>query len=138
MTSWPALAHLFDVARREFGSVDVLCPGAGVYEPHWSNFWHPPGSAPEARDDAEGPQAGHYALLDINLTHPIRATQLAISHWLHPLSSSSSGEAAPPPPEVSPANPKRIVHIGSVAGQMANLNAPLYAASVGFLPRQRT
>lgn len=65
---------------------------------------------------------GHYTLLDINLTHPIRATQLAMSHWLHPPSSSAQSK-------VSPTNPKRIVHIGSVAGQMPNFNAPLYGAS---------
>lgn len=134
VTSWPALAHMFDVALREFGGVDVLCPGAGVYEPHWSSFWHPPGQAPEARDNGDG-APGHYALLDINLTHPIRATQLALTHWLHP-SSSSSGKAVPA--AVSPENPKRIVHIGSVAGQMPNLNAPLYGASVSFFPPRST
>lgn len=144
VTSWPALSNMFDVARKEFGGVDVVCPGAGVYEPHWSNFWHPPGS-PESRDavdggDGGGDGLGHYALLDINLTHPIRTTQLAMSQWLHPqpgegggiTSSSSSSSAtatATATAKVSPTNPKRIVHIGSVAGQMPNLNAPLYAAS---------
>lgn len=116
---------MFDVAIQEFGDVDVVCPGAGVYEPHWSNFWHPPGSA-EAKDDIAG-DPGHYALLDINLTHPIRATQVAMSHWLHPPSSSSS--SSPSRKAVSPSNPKRIVHIGSVAGQMPNYNAILYSAS---------
>lgn len=109
---------MFDAAVEEFGAVDVVCPGAGVYEPHWSNFWHPPGSA-ESKDAAAG---GHYALLDINLTHPIRATQLAMSHWLHPGPGSAQARA-------SPSSPKRIVHIGSVAGYMPNVNAPLYGAS---------
>ncbi|KAF3771333.1 NAD(P)-binding protein [Cryphonectria parasitica EP155] len=118
VTSWPALAHMFDVAHREFGGVDIVCPGAGVYEPHWSSFWHPPGSA--ASTDAV--DAGHYALLDINLTHPIRATQLAMSRWLHPANQSTMTTT-------TTTTPKRIVHIGSVAGQMANLNAPLYGAS---------
>lgn len=36
VTSWPELSNMFDVALEEFGDVDVLCPGAGVYEPHWS------------------------------------------------------------------------------------------------------
>lgn len=87
---------------------------------HFTSFWHPPGSA-ESKDASQG-QPGHYALLDINLTHPIRATQLAISHWLYPSSDSTHTK-------VSPSNPKRIVHIGSVAGQMPNFNAPLYGAS---------
>ncbi|KAL0942001.1 nad-dependent 15-hydroxyprostaglandin dehydrogenase [Colletotrichum truncatum] len=117
VTSWPALSHMFDVALKEFGDFDILCPGAGVYEPHWSNFWHPPGSA-ESKDSIDG---GHYKLLDININHPIRATQLAISHWLHPSNAATV--------KASPANPKRIVHISSVAGQVPNINAPLYSAS---------
>lgn len=43
-----------------------------------------------------------------------------MSHWLHP----PSGGAA-----VSPSNPKRVVHIGSVAGYVPNFNAPIYGAS---------
>ncbi|PSR77515.1 short chain dehydrogenase [Coniella lustricola] len=123
VASWPALAHMFAVALETFDSIDIVCPGAGIFEPHWTNFWHPPGS-PEARDD---PVAGHYALLDINLTHPIRTTQLALSHWLHPrttASSSSTGTALS-----AASSPKRIVHITSIAGQLPNLNAPLYSAA---------
>ncbi|KAK2057283.1 short chain dehydrogenase [Colletotrichum caudatum] len=123
VTSWPALCNMFNVAVSEFGGFDVLCPGAGVYEPHWSNFWHPPGS-PESRDSVDG---GHYSLLDINITHPIRSTQLAISHWLHP--KAATGTAVAPAVKASPSNPKRVVHISSVAGQVPNINAPLYASS---------
>ncbi|KAJ0307902.1 hypothetical protein COL5a_008147 [Colletotrichum fioriniae] len=123
VTSWPALTNMFKVAIEEFGSFDIFCPGAGVYEPHWSNFWHPPGSS-ESKDSADG---GKYALLDINITHPIRSTQLAISYWLHPKEATNA--ALPPSIKASPENPKRIVHISSVAGQVANINAPLYAAS---------
>lgn len=109
---------MFDAAAREFTNVHIVCPGAGVYEPHWSNFWHPPGS-PESRDDPDG-SPGRYALLDINLTHPIRTTQLALSRWLHP---------APGATRASASDPRRVVHIGSVAGQMPNFNAPIYGAS---------
>ncbi|ROV93630.1 hypothetical protein VMCG_08081 [Cytospora schulzeri] len=120
VTSWPSLSKLFDVALAEFGDVDVVCPGAGVYEPNWSHFWHPPGSS-ESKDAIDG-EPGHYGILDINLNHPIRTTQLAISHWLHPPAGSARAKA-------SSSNPKRIIHISSVAGQMPNFNAPLYAAS---------
>ncbi|KAK1976624.1 short chain dehydrogenase [Colletotrichum cereale] len=123
VNSWPALSNMFNVAVSEFGGFDVLCPGAGVYEPHWSNFWHPPGSA-ESKDSVDG---GHYVLLDINITHPIRSTQLAISYWLHPKSATAT--ILGPAIKASPSNPKRIVHISSVAGQVPNINAPLYAAS---------
>ena len=30
---WDQLDRMFEVAKREFGDVDVVCPGAGVYEP---------------------------------------------------------------------------------------------------------
>ncbi|TEA11026.1 15-hydroxyprostaglandin dehydrogenase [Colletotrichum sidae] len=123
VTSWPAITRMFEVTIQEFGGFDILCPGAGVYEPHWSNFWHPPGS-PESKDAVDG---GHYALFDININHPVRATQLAISYWLHPKQVTDVG--LPPAVKASPANPKRIIHISSVAGQVANINAPLYAAS---------
>ncbi|KAJ0162768.1 D-beta-hydroxybutyrate dehydrogenase [Colletotrichum tanaceti] len=133
VTSWPALSGMFNTAVAEFGGFDIFCPGAGVYEPHWSSFWHPPGSA-ESRD---GPDGGRYALLDINVAHPIRSTQLAISHWLHPETRtaagdempSAAGRASPETGRASPGTPKRIVHISSVAGQVPNFNAPLYAAS---------
>lgn len=114
---------MFEAALGEFGGFDIVCPGAGVYEPHWSNFWLPPGSS-ESKDSSDG---GHYALLDINLTHPIRATQIAISHWLYPRQIPNS--AFPVPEKASPTNPKRVVHISSVAGQMPVFRAPLYGAS---------
>ncbi|KAL3292381.1 short chain dehydrogenase [Colletotrichum asianum] len=123
VTSWPALSKMFDATLAEFGNFDILCPGAGVYEPHWSNFWHPPGSS-ESKDSVDG---GHYKLLDINITHPIRATQLAISYWLHPREVTDA--KLPPAVKASPGNPKRIIHISSVAGQVPNINAPLYSAS---------
>ncbi|KAL1984038.1 hypothetical protein VTN96DRAFT_9635 [Rasamsonia emersonii] len=108
---WLQLERMFKVAEEEFGEVDIVCPGAGVYEPHWSNFWRPPGS-PESQDS---PSGGRYALLDINLTHPIRTTQLAISHFLQHRKSSKTR--------------KHIVHISSIAGQNPALACPIYVAT---------
>jgi 3-hydroxybutyrate dehydrogenase len=113
VTSWPDLDAMFAAAIDHFGDIDIVCPGAGVFEPYWSNFWHPPGTAKSGDD----PASGRYKLLDINLTHPIRATQLAISHFL----------AGQPPS--SSKNPKSIVHIASIAGESAGLGHPLYYAS---------
>ncbi|KAK4994320.1 hypothetical protein LTR66_005617 [Elasticomyces elasticus] len=122
VVKWDDLSRMFDVANREFGGIDIVCPGAGVFEPHWSNFWHPPGAKnSSSRDSPHGDNGiGHYATLDINITHPIRATQLAIAAWMNSPNASH---------KVSPTNPKRVVHITSVAGQVALFNAPLYAAS---------
>jgi 3-hydroxybutyrate dehydrogenase len=113
VTSWPDLEAMFAAAQKHFGSIDIVCPGAGVFEPPWSSFWHPPGSK-ASKDD---PAGGRYATLDINLTHPIRVTQLAISHFL----------AADPPS--GPQNPKSIVHISSIAGQSTSIVVPLYHVS---------
>jgi len=55
---------------------------------------------------------------EINMTHPIRTTQLAISHFL----DSSKGA------KVSLTNPKRVIIISSIAGQCASLCTPLYVA----------
>lgn len=96
VTDWGHLARTFDVANAEFGGIDLVCPGAGIFEPAFSNFWQPPGGkGSPSKDPVTG--HGHYASLDINLTHPIRMTQLAISWFLNPLKG----------PRASPQNPKR-------------------------------
>ncbi|PWY66741.1 short chain dehydrogenase [Aspergillus heteromorphus CBS 117.55] len=117
VTSWTDLNRMFERALSVFEEFHIVCPGAGVYEPYWSNFWHPPGSQ-ASRDNEDGDR---YALFDINMIHPIRTTQLALSHWLHPGSPNSD--------PVSPQNPRRVIHISSVAGQMPNVVCPMYGAS---------
>ncbi|KAI4087844.1 MAG: hypothetical protein LQ344_006536 [Seirophora lacunosa] len=119
---WPQLERMFDVASKEFETVDIVCPGAGVYEPHslqpFSSFWHPPGASPLSRDL---PDSSRYASLDINLLHPIRTTQLAIAHFL---------SREPPPSSFASQVPTHnIIHISSIAAQTSPLLAPLYNAS---------
>lgn len=122
VTSWADLSRAFQIAQNEFGRIDLVCPGAGVFEPQWSSFWHPPGTS-HSKDKVDGDR---YASLDINLTHPIRMTQLAISHFL----SDHDGSKA------SPSNPKRVVMISSIAGESAPLPVPIYCAAkhavIGF------
>ncbi|KAF2748088.1 NAD(P)-binding protein [Sporormia fimetaria CBS 119925] len=112
---WRELEHMFDVADKEFGGVDIVCPGAGIFEPHWSNFWHPPGS----KESKDAPDSDRYATMDINVTHPIRTTQLAIYRFLNPIDSGD---------KVNPTNPKRVIITSSIAGQTSNLLTPLYVA----------
>ncbi|KAL9595322.1 MAG: hypothetical protein Q9219_006518 [cf. Caloplaca sp. 3 TL-2023] len=114
---WPQLERMFHRATKEFGGVDIVCPGAGVYEPPFSSFWHPP-SSPGCED---APSSSRYASLDINLVHPIRTTQLAIAHFL---SRRTSGQQPPSNVPIS-----HIIHISSIAGQVTPLLAPLYNAS---------
>ncbi|TKX20932.1 hypothetical protein C1H76_6969 [Elsinoe australis] len=124
VTLWKELENMFQVADDEFGGADIVCPGAGVFEPPWSNFWHPPGTSLSKDSPLGDPDSGlgHYMTLDLNLTHPIRVTQMAVARWRSPSPKSSVGKA-------SPQNPKRIVHISSIAGQTASLLTPIYHAS---------
>ncbi|PGH04928.1 3-hydroxybutyrate dehydrogenase [Blastomyces parvus] len=107
VTEWSQLEKMFEVAEKEFGEIDIVCPGAGIFEPSFSNFWHPPGS-PESRDSRLG---SRYSVLDINLTHPIRTTQLAMSRFANSKS------------------PKSIVHVSSIAGQGPSPVTPIYSAT---------
>jgi NAD(P)-dependent dehydrogenase (short-subunit alcohol dehydrogenase family) len=116
VTSWAALENMFEVAIKEFGQIDLLCAGAGIFEPPFSSFWNPPGSK-ESKDARHGDR---YLSIEINTTHPIRATQIAISHFLNPPKGQE---------KVSPSNPKRVVICGSVAGQVYGIGSPLYFAS---------
>ncbi|KAK2734699.1 hypothetical protein FQN57_001469 [Myotisia sp. PD_48] len=106
---WKQLERMFDTAEREFGDVDIVCPGAGVYEPTFSNFWYPPGST-KSKDPADG---NSYAIFDINLVHPVRTSQIAISKFLN---STKPG-------------PKTIIIISSTSAQDTSFATPLYDAS---------
>ncbi|KAJ4341232.1 hypothetical protein N0V87_001973 [Didymella glomerata] len=117
VTDWTQLETMFNMAAQSFGAVDIVCPGAGIYDPPWSNFWHPPGS-PASKDRSDG---GRYATLDINVTHPIRTTQLAIRSFL---SASTPQEKAQ-----QERSPKRILIVSSIAGQNSNLHTPIYVAA---------
>ncbi|KAG7076916.1 Hco3-transporter family protein [Colletotrichum scovillei] len=84
VASWPSLSRLWSSALSSFPQIDIVVPGAGLFEPAWSSFWHPPKTESnpdsESRDTADA-EPGTYAVLDVNLTHPIRLSQLAIGYW---------------------------------------------------------
>jgi len=123
VTEWAQLDKMFDVAVEHFGGADIVCPGAGVYEPvnmhspmlttllkfmqPFSNFWVEPGVLPSK----DRPSESRYSILDINLTHPIRVTQLAIAHFLK---RKTQGV---------------VVHISSIAGQVPFFPTPMYVAT---------
>jgi NAD(P)-dependent dehydrogenase (short-subunit alcohol dehydrogenase family) len=33
VTDWAQLERMFEVAEKEFGEIDIVCPGAGIFEP---------------------------------------------------------------------------------------------------------
>lgn len=114
VTSWPQLSSLWQTALQRFTAVDIVVPGAGVFEPPFSNFWKPPKTEtnPDTPSgDLAGAEPGHFATLDINLVAPIRLSQLAIGHW-----TTTKREGC-------------LVLLGSVAGFITAPNRPLYHVS---------
>ncbi|OIW31252.1 short chain dehydrogenase [Coniochaeta ligniaria NRRL 30616] len=114
VTSWKDLSSLFDKAVSSFPSVDIVVPGAGIFEPRWSDFWKPPKTATNPDSPSTDPadaEPGTYATIEVNLTHPIRLSQLAISHWTRTKT------------------PGTLLHVSSCAGHCASVGTPLYYAS---------
>jgi NAD(P)-dependent dehydrogenase (short-subunit alcohol dehydrogenase family) len=81
VASWPQISALWKKALDTFPRVDLVLPGAGIYEPPWSSFWQPPGVEGSASTDDPEADPGNYATFAINLIHPIRLSQLAIGYW---------------------------------------------------------
>ena len=109
---------MFAQATSTFGETDIVCPGAGIYDPPWSNFWHPPGTQ-ASKDTVSG---SRYATLDINVVHPIRCTQLAIAAFL-------ASQRTNPPQHKTNRKQKRVLIVSSIAGQTSNLHTPIYVAA---------
>lgn len=66
VTKWKELEALFPSSLQHFSDVpDIVIPGAGVFEPPWSNFW----------EDAETEE---YKQVEINVSHVIKLTRLAV------------------------------------------------------------
>ncbi|KAH0845715.1 putative short chain dehydrogenase/reductase family oxidoreductase [Fonsecaea pedrosoi] len=117
VSSWKDLSDTYELAKSRFTRVDIVCPGAGVFEPAWSSFWRPPGTDPGVVD---GVASNGYKSLDINLTHPIRLTQLAIMDQVRELKAAKGGGDSGVPPR------RTVIHVSSVNGQVAPLWSPLY------------
>lgn len=100
VTDWAQLEAAFDVAEQRFGGVvDIVTPGAGVYEPAVTTFW---------KDDDI---SSRYKVLDINLLHPIKTTRIAVKRL------------------VNAKKPGAIIYVSSVGGQRSSLITPLYTIS---------
>lgn len=105
VTNWAQLGAAFEAAIKEFGRLDIVCPGAGVFEPPWSSFWNLDGGVDNVSTNS-------YKTLEINITHPIRATQLAIDSFIR----QKLGHGV-------------VIIISSIAAQMTPLPCPMYSAS---------
>ncbi|KAL5425033.1 hypothetical protein PMIN06_005664 [Paraphaeosphaeria minitans] len=108
VSHWPDILKLFAACERKWNDVpDAYGICAGVFEPPFSNFWQDP------------EQDKGYAEVDINVSHPIKLTRLAIKMSL------KHGKRA------------SVCIIASIAGLGGSIAAPLYCATkhaiVGFV-----
>jgi 3-hydroxybutyrate dehydrogenase len=71
----------------------------------WSSFWHP-------NSKTDNDNTSHYATLEVNITHPIRATQLALDYFLR-----------------QPSKKGVVLCLSSIAAQVTVLPVPMYCAS---------
>lgn len=107
VTSWSDLENVFTATIKRFGTIDLLVPNAGVFEMSSSCFWYPPGTE-QSRDRVEG---SSYKTLAINITHPIRLTQMGIEYFMK---EKKEGH---------------VLLVSSIAAQTPTLTKPMYCAS---------
>lgn len=107
VTSWLDLQSAFDDTIKVFGGIDLIVPNAGVFEMSSSSFWHPPGTS-ASKDTIED---SSYKTLEINITHPIRLTQMGIEYFMR---EKKNGH---------------ILLVSSIAAQTPTLTKPMYCAS---------
>lgn len=108
MTHWPDFTRLLIACEEKWNDVpDAYGICAGLFEPTFSNFWQDP-------EQEQG-----YKQVDVNVSHPIKLTRLAIRKSLE------RGKRA------------SVCIVASIAGIAGNVATPLYCATkhaiVGFV-----
>lgn len=112
--NWAQLSELWDFALKEFGRVELVCPGAGIWEPPASSFWIPAGTSDVAKDD---PQAamGQWYTFAVNTAGPLRLAQLAFQYWIEKKIQGN------------------LLFVASMGGYCETVGTPLYYASKAAL-----
>ncbi|KAJ9143418.1 Short chain dehydrogenase [Pleurostoma richardsiae] len=113
-SDWSQVSATWEFALKTFGRVDLLCPGAGIWEPPTSSFWHSPGISPTAEDDPNA-APGVYKLFAVNLLGPIRFAQIAIDYWLQ---NKIAGN---------------LLFVSSLSAYLPTIGTPFYNSSKGGL-----
>jgi NAD(P)-dependent dehydrogenase (short-subunit alcohol dehydrogenase family) len=111
VSDWAQISSLWDTALEKLGQIDIVCNGAGIYEPPSSTFWNSPGVSPLSEDRADG-NPGVYKTFAVNTMGPIRLAQLAVDYWLQNRSIEGN-----------------LLWVASVGGYAHSLQTPLYFAS---------
>lgn len=111
LADWGQISSLWKAAFETFGQIDIVCNGAGIYEPPASSFWHPPGISSQAQDK-EDSNPGQYKTFAVNTAAPIRIAQIAIDYWLQNRHVQGN-----------------ILWIASLGAYVHSLHVPIYLAS---------
>ncbi|ETS75289.1 hypothetical protein PFICI_12233 [Pestalotiopsis fici W106-1] len=113
-SNWAQLNEMWDFSLKTFGRVDLVCPGAGIWEPPSSNFWIPPGTSDIAKDDPNA-AVGQWYTFAVNTTGPLRLAQLAFKYWIE---NKIQGN---------------FLFVASMGGYCETVSTPLYYASKAAL-----
>ncbi|KAF4874570.1 putative oxidoreductase [Colletotrichum siamense] len=113
-SNWAQVSETWEFALKTFGRVDLLCPGAGIWEPPTSAFWDLPGVSPLAQDDPNA-TPGVYNIFAVNAMGPIRFAQIAIDYWLQ---NRIAGN---------------LIFVSSLSAYLPTIGTPLYNATKGAL-----
>ncbi|EWY80984.1 hypothetical protein FOYG_15275 [Fusarium oxysporum NRRL 32931] len=111
ISNWAQISSLWDAALEKFGQIDIVCNGAGIYEPPSSTFWNPPGVSSLSEDKADG-NPGVYKTFAVNALGPIRLAQIAMDYWLRNRNVQGN-----------------LLWVASCGGYLHSLQTPLYFAS---------
>jgi NAD(P)-dependent dehydrogenase (short-subunit alcohol dehydrogenase family) len=110
VSDWGQLISLWKTSLEKLGRIDIVCNGAGIYEPPSSNFWNPPGISRLAEDKADASPGG-YKTFDVNTTAPIRLAQIAMDYWMNEKVEGN------------------LLWVASLGGYVHSFHTPLYFAS---------
>ena len=111
ISDWAQLSSLWDASLAKLGRIDIVCNGAGVYEPPSSTFWNAPGVSPLAEDKPDT-NPGVYKTFAVNTMGPIRLAQIAVDYWLDNRHVEGN-----------------LLWVASLGGIVHSLQTPLYFAS---------
>ncbi|KAJ4328066.1 hypothetical protein N0V84_001434 [Fusarium piperis] len=111
ISDWAQISSLWSTALEKLGRIDILCNGAGLYEPPSSTFWNAPGISPLAEDKVDC-NPGVYKTFAVNTMGPIRLAQIAIDYWLENRNIEGN-----------------LLWMASLGGYVHSLQTPLYFAS---------
>ncbi|KAH8816995.1 hypothetical protein F5884DRAFT_721818 [Xylogone sp. PMI_703] len=106
-SDWSQISATWNFSLKTFGRIDLLCPGAGIWEPPSSSFWNPPGISPLSKDDPNA-APGVYHIFAVNVMGPIRFAQIAIDYWLE---NKIAGN---------------LIFISSLSAYLPTIGTPLY------------